>query len=253
MCHRQKTICWVHTFFAKELRGIFDFLSAALAQQYEQVTLLKDGPRGRVVLLRHKESGQRCILRHFTGSGEVYRQLLNTKSPHLPQILEIAQKGDQVLVLEEYIQGDNLAWLLEGGPLSPAQAREIALQICQALWVLHRRNAVHRDVKPENIILRGDQAVLIDFDASRVFKPENAGDTQILGTTGYASPEQYGISQTTARADIYSLGVVLNVMLTGKHPALQPAAGHLGRVVQRCTMTNPKKRYRSVIHLMEAL
>ena len=53
--------------------------------------------------------------------------------------------------------------------------------MCTALWVLHSLGAVHRDVKPENIILRGSEAVLIDFDAARLYKPEETGDTQVLG------------------------------------------------------------------------
>ena len=78
-------------------------------------------------------------------------------------------------------------------------------------------------------------------------------DTQVLGTTGFAAPEQYGLSQSDARADIYSLGILMNVMLTGKHPSKKMVKGHLGRVVARCTQVNPEKRYRDVVHLMAAL
>lgn len=150
-------------------------------------------------------------------------------------------------------RGDSLAYLLEGALFSPAEARKIALQLCSALWVLHKLGAVHRDIKPENVIIRGREAVLIDFDASRIFKSETNRDTQILGTTGYAAPEQYGITQTDERADIYSLGVLLNIMLTGKHPSRELASGRLGRIVQKCTMVNPEKRYKSALYLMEAL
>lgn len=158
-----------------------------------------------------------------------------------------------VAVLEEYIQGDSLAYLLEGALFSPAEARKITMQLCNALWVLHKLGAVHRDIKPENVMIRGSEAILIDFDASRIFKSDTNQDTQILGTTGYAAPEQYGIAQTDERADIYSLGVLLNIMLTGKHPSKELANGHLGRIVQKCTMVNPEKRYKSVLYLMEAL
>ena len=167
--------------------------------------------------------------------------------------MEAAEQDGMVAVLEEYIQGDSLAFLLAGACFTPAEARKITFQLCNALWVLHSLGAVHRDIKPENVIIRGSQAVLIDFDASRIFKSEISHDTQILGTTGYAAPEQYGITQTDERADIYSLGVLLNIMLTGKHPSKELANGKLGHIVQKCTMVNPKKRYKSVLYLMEAL
>ena len=120
-------------------------------------------------------------------------------------------------------------------------------------WVLHSMGVVHRDVKPENIIIRGKEAVLIDFDASRIYKNNNREDTQILGTTGYAAPEQYGLSQSDGRADIYALGILLNIMLTGEHPSRKLAGGRMGRIVQKCTMVSPEKRYKNILHLMEIL
>lgn len=232
---------------------IFDFFLTALERDYTQVCLLKQSERGQVTLLRHNQTGTRFICRKFHGCADVYRNLLHVDCPHLPRILEVAEKDGEVVVLEEYIQGDTLSFLLECGPLSPVRARRITRQLCVALWVLHCLGAVHRDVKPENVILCGDQAVLIDFDASRLFKPDNTEDTQVLGTTGYAAPEQYGLSQTDGRADIYALGILLNVLLTGRHPSQAPAKGRLGRIVQRCTMTNPQKRYQNVKALMEVL
>ncbi|MGN0563507.1 MAG: serine/threonine protein kinase [Candidatus Heritagella sp.] len=183
----------------------------------------------------------------------MYQKLLGISCPNLPQIMEAAEKDGMVAVLEEYIEGDSLYDLLKGALFTPMEARKITLQLCNALWVLHSMGAVHRDIKPENVIIRGQEAVLIDFDASRLFKNGSSMDTQVLGTTGYAAPEQYGISQTDQRADLYSLGILLNVMLTGKHPSKELAAGRLGHIVQKCTMVNPSKRYKNVLHLMEAL
>ena len=144
-------------------------------------------------------------------------------------------------------------FLLKGALCSPAETKQIVLQLCQALWVLHSRGAVHRDIKPENVILRGADVWLIDFDAARLHKPEAETDTQILGTTGFAAPEQYGLGQSDTRSDIYSLGVLMNVMLTGEHPSKQLAEGRTGRIIERCTRVNPAKRYQSVVRLMEAL
>lgn len=226
---------------------------SSIETDYETVKTMKSSERGCVSLLQNKQNGTRFIFRHYRGNGEVYRKLLDISCPNLPQIMEVAESGSMVAVLEEYIQGDSLAYLLEGALFSPDEARKITLQLCNALWVLHTLRAVHRDIKPENVIVRGSEAVLIDFDASRIFKSDTTQDTQIWGTTGYAAPEQYGISQTDERADIYSLGVLLNIMLTGKHPSRELAHGRLGHIVQKCTMVNPKKRYKSVLYLMEML
>lgn len=232
---------------------MYDTFLRDIETYFDEVRLLKRGARGSVTLLRHRETGKRYIFRRFTGSAEVYRRLLTVDCPYLPRIEEVAEKDGQVAVLEEYIQGDTLTFLLEGGVLSWPEARRVTEDLCAALWVLHSMGAVHRDVKDSNVILRGDQAVLIDFDASRLVKPDGTADTVVLGTTGYAAPEQFGLSQTDGRTDIYSLGVLLNVMLTGRHPSKQLAGGHAGRVVQRCTMTNPDQRYRSVRELREVL
>lgn len=226
---------------------------SSIETDYETVKTIKHSERGSVSLLQNKQNGTRFIFRHYRGNGEVYRKLVGISCPNLPQIMETAERDGMVAVLEEYIQGDSLAYLLEGALFSPAEARKITMQLCNALWVLHQLGAVHRDIKPENVMIRGSEAILIDFDASRIFKSDTNQDTQILGTTGYAAPEQYGIAQTDERADIYSLGVLLNIMLTGKHPSKELASGRLGRIVQKCTMVNPEKRYKSVLYLMEAL
>ena len=232
---------------------IYDSLLEAVCKEYDTVRLMKESERGKVLLVRHRESGARYIFRQFYGSSEVYQRLLLVSCPHLPQIMEVGEKGGQTVLLEEYIQGDTLQTILEGGLLTTSEAKQITRQLCSALWVLHSMGVVHRDVKPDNVILRGDEAVLIDFDASRIYKTAISEDTQILGTTGFAAPEQYGLSQSDGRADIYALGVLLNMMLTGEHPSRKLANGRMGRIVQRCTMVNPSKRYKNILHLMEVL
>lgn len=225
----------------------------AVTTEYDTLRVLKQSPRGTVSVVRHKKSGTRYVFRRYSGSGEVYRRLLPVLCPHLPQIMEAAEQDGQTAVLEEYVQGDTLAELLMGARLTEREARQVTMQLCQALHVLHSMGAVHRDVKPENVILRGSDAVLIDFDAARIYKDESESDTQVLGTTGFAAPEQYGIFQSDERADIFSLGVLLNIMLTGKHPSREMAAGKMGRIVRKCTMTAPEQRYQSARALMEVL
>ena len=233
--------------------AIYSWLSEQLKLEFEEVRLLKESPRGSVRLIRHRASGKQFILRRFTGNGEVYRRLLDCSCRHLPLIYETAEREGKNLVIEEFVQGDTLDFLLADALFTPQETRKIVKQLCQGLWVLHSMAAVHRDVKPENVILRRNDAVLIDFDAARLHKPQAEADTQILGTTSFAAPEQYGLGQSDTRTDIYSLGVLMNVMLTGQHPSKKLAEGRLGRVIQRCTQVNPAKRYKNVLHLMEAL
>lgn len=232
---------------------LYESFLEAVTTEYDTLRVLKQSPRGTVSVVRHKKSGTRCVFRRYSGSGEVYRRLLPVLCPHLPQIMEAAEQDGQTAVLEEYVQGDTLAELLMGARLTEREARQVTMQLCQALHVLHSMGAVHRDVKPENVILRGSDAVLIDFDAARIYKDESESDTQVLGTTGFAAPEQYGIFQSDERADIFSLGVLLNIMLTGKHPSREMAAGKMGRIVRKCTMTAPEQRYQSARALMEVL
>ena len=232
---------------------LYESFLEAVTTEYDTLRVLKRSPRGTVSVVRHKKSGTRYVFRRYSGSGEVYRRLLPVLCPHLPQIMEAAEQDGQTAVLEEYVQGDTLAELLMGARLTEREARQVTMQLCQALHVLHSMGAVHRDVKPENVILRGSDAVLIDFDAARIYKVASESDTQVLGTTGFAAPEQYGIFQSDERADIFSLGVLLNIMLTGKHPSREMAAGKMGRIVRKCTMTAPEQRYQSARALMEAL
>ena len=232
---------------------MYSWLTEKLRTEFEEVRLLKESPRGSVRLIRHNAGGKQFILRRFQGNGEVYRRLLSCSCRYLPLVYEAAEQDGENIVIEEFVQGDTLDFLLKEALFSPQETKQTVKQLCHGLWVLHSMAAVHRDIKPENVILRGSDAVLIDFDAARLHKPEAEADTQILGTTGFAAPEQYGLGQSDTRTDIYSLGVLMNVMLTGQHPSKRLAEGHMGRVVQRCTQVNPEKRYKDVLHLMEAI
>lgn len=82
---------------------------------------------------------------------------------------------------------------------------------------------------------------LIDFDIARQYQPGKHRGTVLMGTEGYAAPEQFGFSQTDARTDIYGLGVLFNYLLTGKFPVEEKAAGRMGEIISRCTAMNPEE------------
>ena len=94
---------------------------------------------------------------------------------------------------------------------------------------------------------------LIDFDAARIFKSYQQQDTSFIGTAGFAAPEQYGINQTDPRSDIFALGILLNVMLTGEHPSRKLYKGRLTKVIEKCINIDPNKRYANIKDLYKKL
>ena len=229
-----------------------DYLENML-ESYLLVRVMADKNDCRVLRLRHKELGRDIVMRQLPHPVAAYTTLADILCENLPQVYDIIDTDDGQVVLEEYVDGITVAELAECGRIRYAQAVKILRGVCHALSVLHEKGFVHRDVKPENVVVRPNgQAVLVDLNISR--KVSNAGrDTMIMGTVGYASPEQLGLTQSDARTDIYACGVLLNVMLTGKHPSEQLARGRAGRIVRRCTAVNPNDRYPSAKRLAQAL
>ena len=118
---------------------IYDSLLDAVRSEYDTITLIKKSERGEVSLVRHRDSGTRYIFRHFYGSSEVYRKLLSVSCPNLPKIMEVGEKDGRTVLLEEYVQGDTLSEILQGGLVSTAQAKRYAVSCvqhygCFILW-----------------------------------------------------------------------------------------------------------------------
>ena len=163
------------------------------------------------------------------------------------KIFFCAEDESETVVVEEFINGENLLNRIERENfLSEPEAREILLQMCDGLKELHEQKIIHRDIKPSNMILQGDRIRLIDFDAARIFKDDKETDTRLLGTKGYAPPEQFGSGQTDPRSDIYSLGVTMKNLLGGN-------CGELKKILDKCTELDPKNRFQNVDELKSAL
>lgn len=222
-------------------------------ETYQLVTVLADKNNCRTLRLRHKELKKDLVLHSFPRSFGIYESLCEIVSPNLPEVYDAITLDDGQLILEEFVDGATVAEIMEGGKIRLRGAKKILSEVCNALSVIHSQGFVHRDVKPENILVnKTGRVVLIDFNASR--KITNARqDTEILGTVGYASPEQLGVSHTDERTDIYAAGVLLNVMVTGKHPSETLPKGRVGRIIRKCTNVNPNDRYQTAQQLSKAL
>ncbi len=220
---------------------------------YDLVSVLSRKNDGCVLRLRNRAQGRDLVLRSYPKAVAAYDSLAEIECKNLPIIYDTVSLDDGQIVLEEHINGVTIAESLEIGNYSYAGAKRVIRSVCGALSVLHELGFVHRDIKPENIMVdKNGRVVLLDFNVSRRVS-EASRDTVIMGTVGYASPEQMGISQSDARTDIYALGVLLNVMLTGKHPSEELTRGRAGNIVRKCTSVNPDDRYRSVQKLSEIL
>ncbi len=148
--------------------------------------------------------------------------------PNLPRIYKQFMDNGRSYLVMDFIDGKTLEEQLSdlGNALLPLEKTlTIGIQLCDVLDYLHSRQPpiIFRDLKPANIMLTlAGHLYLIDFGIARHFKPGQSKDTTALGSTGYAAPEQYGKSQTTARADIYSLGATLHQLVTGHDPSDAP-------------------------------
>lgn len=231
-----------------------NWIDNVLKEQYQFVKVLKNSDKSQICVYRHKELGKRLVKRSIEGSGEVFMILRSLFHPNIANVYDAVRTKDGVIVLEEYIDGQTVADYLQDSLYSPTGVKRIISALCDALDFLHKNKIIHKDIKPENVMIDNSGNVkLIDFDAARVYKHYQNKDTKIIGTIGYAAPEQYGINQTDERTDIYALGVLMNVMLTGKPPEIKLYNGKLKKVIVKCTQTIPDNRYKNVKELKRNL
>ena len=185
----------------------------------------------------------------------VLQTLCRIKHRNLMEIYDVKTQDGVCISLCEYINGMTLDMRVEYyQPFDIRSAKDILCQICDGLSQLHINGIVHRDIKPGNVMITDDGTVkIIDYSISRLIKPEQRKDTTVLGTAGYASPEQFGFTQTNGKTDIYACGVLLNYLLTGKLPNEQLHQGPLTTVIQQCIEIDENKRFASADELKKVL
>lgn len=210
-----------------------------------------------VFLVSHVETGMLYVKKIYKNYNlQVFQKIKELNIPCIPKYeLLVENKSDGTLtVIEEYINGSNLKTYMDlrDHPLSPEKAGKIVSNLAMTLERLHTQNPpiIHRDIKPSNVLIDANEKVyLIDFNISRNVDFSKNEDTSILGTQGYAAPEQYGFMQCTQKSDIYSLGVLLH-FLTSKSPkSPQNASGLLAPIIKKATAIDPTNRYNSTKEL----
>ncbi len=272
-------------------------LGSVVDSRYELLSVIGEGGMGTVYEARHRALGKRFALKvlrkDLARDGEIAARFIQeartaaaVSHPGLVEITDFGRlESGQVYFVMELLEGVSLAALLRGGgPLPAARGLAIVRQLVQAVKAAHDASIVHRDLKPDNIhIGRGDGDTdvvkVVDFGLAKVIgssKLTRAG--VVFGTPHYMSPEQAAGEVVDHRADIYSLGIVLYEMFTGKVPfeadsymgvltkhiymtpappsTLSPEIKSLGMledVILRCLRKRPEARYDSLAALLVEL
>ena len=156
----------------------------------------------------------------------------------------VQENDNQLTLLEEYIEGNTLDQQI----LSKEDVRNIMHQLCECLDTLHKLNPpiIHRDIKPENIIYHNNKVTLLDFGIARFLDSRKSKDTLILGSVGYAAPEQFGFQQSNPQTDIYALGKLMNYLLNGSLEHQNNIPFDLKQIILKATQLDYKNRYKSV-------
>ena len=216
-------------------------------------------------LLAPERAGDPMFARRFASEA---RSLAALSHPHIVGVHDFGEAGGYFYLLMEFVDGVNLRQLIQSRRLTPDEALGIITPVCDALQAAHERGIVHRDVKPENLLIdRNGTVKIADFGIARMMdEPAAEGayqaapdfpaaHTLAVGTPDYAAPEQRATGPSDHRADIYSLAVVLYEMITGQRPGsgvITPPSRRaavdmrIDEVLLKALQVEPDQRFRTV-------
>ena len=242
-------------------------LPALLNRRYRPLRALGQGSIARVLAARDEVRGidvavkllhanlrrDRIVAARFTREAEIVRRI---EHPHVIRIHDVVATEEFLfLVMDLHPGGDLADRLARGGPLPPAEVRRLATQLCGALEAAHRAGVVHRDIKPQNVLVGPDPGALdvrlCDFGLARV--ADSAGLTTrstVLGTPEYMAPEVIVDAYADPRSDVYSVGALLFEASTGRLPfradtPFQLMRRHVEEAAPRPSDFSPGSRWRS--------
>jgi len=215
--------------------------------------------------------------RHFRSEAQALFQMAHK---NIRKIYEVGRWNNSLYMVTEYIEGKTLKDIIaENGPLPVQKALDYAMQITAGIEHAHRKGIIHRDIKAQNILLSTDGVIkIVDFGIARILSQttRTMGGKDVVGSVHYISPEQVQDATVDLRTDIYSIGILLYEMFTGKLPfdgveAVSIAMKHVSQmpeqpqsinpnipqgindIIMKCIQKEPAKRYQSATYLREDL
>jgi len=233
---------------------------------------IADGAIVALKVLREQYATDVEFIERFQREAKAISELVH---PHMVRVYDSGRDGTVHYIAMEYVEGANLKeYIRREGRLSPERALQIAAQVCEALEFAHSHGVVHRDIKPQNILLTADGRVKVtDFGIARALSSATITQTgTVLGSVQYLSPEQARGTTVGRSADLYALGVVLYEMVTGQLPfdgdsPIAIALSHVHKtppapsslvpglpervegVIARALMKSSSDRYRSAVEM----
>jgi serine/threonine protein kinase, bacterial len=251
-----------------------------IENRYTVVKILGKGGMSLVYLVNDSRLDNRWVLKEFSigETNPMEKQALEEhfiteakicaklSHPGIPKVIDYFVEGEKHYLVEEYVEGETLLSLIQKKKLKRENIIPLAVQLCSVLEYIHAKNIIYRDLKPDNIMVKQDGSVkLIDFGIARLYKTGKEKDTIIIGTPGFAAPEQYGTAQTDSRTDIYGLGALMHHMVTGIDPRDKPftfdppsklgikISTYLEGIIMKSLALRPEERYKTVKELRETL
>lgn len=243
-------------------------------QKYRIIRMLGRGGTAKVYLAEHVRLNSFRAIKCISKNHPLYELQLkeahilkNLKHSCIPIIYDIEEDQNCSYIVEQYLEGLTLkSYVTERGALDSDHIIHFALQLCDLIHYLHHieRPILYLDLKPDNIIVTGNQLKLVDF-GSAVYRDEALmGNQNYCGTNGYAAPELYEREAIDERCDVYGIGMLMHYMATGK-PLREDNRSigdtdirkaypkKLKRIINRCLRFQPSRRYASVAELSKAI
>lgn len=228
-----------------------DYSQKLALSYYKTIATLNEAHN--IFLVQHRDTNKIFVKKVLTVyNADIYELLSGHPICGIPQIIDYYELDGQLTLIETYISGQSLEELIRTVSLDLSTILQYTLELCAILSKLHNMNPpiVHRDIKPSNIIITEyNHVVLIDFNAAKKYSHSSPSDTVLLGTKGYAAPEQYGFGSSSPKTDIYAVGVLLKE-LTSSLPDIPLS---LNKIITKCIQIDPSERYQTVDDLAAAI
>ena len=243
-------------YYKKELYNQLEEIPESILSKYAFVECIQTTTNSMPYRIEHKVLKVNYVLKIYKSIHQAneYKILSQYIHPGIPRIYDVLIEQGKTFVILEYFQGNTLDKMIKKRPeFNEKKLANILLQMCEILSFLHEKSPaiIHKDLKPENVIIDiNDRVKLIDFGSARCVKENQSRDTVLLGTHGYAAPEQYGFKQTDQRTDIYALGVMVDEIAQNFEMKLSK---EFNRIVSKCKEIDPDNRFSNVREIAYAV